>query len=425
MVRTVASSRCNPGHWRERAVVAVAIFFTAAVAPKTFLTIRSLGQDILRQSSPMATWPWRAAPRVALGRRLRPITSKHMATDRAPAYLGMNGVSVMKSWQRANSRQANTAAQALPSWQQSMLRIKDPSKSLAFYQDQMGMRLLDKLDFESMGFSLYFLASIPADEQTPEPGSTEAHSYLWNFPGTTLELTHNYGTENKEGSVYHAGNQPREGNHRDGFGHIAFSVGNVYEFSEALEAKGIGFQKKPNEGRMKGLAFALDPDGYWVELLGRGGSVTPPCLAQTMLRVKDPKKSIEFYTKHFGMKVLTEGNYGDFSLYYLGSSNYKEGCPVLELTHNHGTEDDADFTHFTGNEDGRKGFGHVGFLVDDVYKTCVELQDAGYELQKSPDAGSMKGLAFARDPDGYWVEVIKRGGYDAQATPYFFEESKP
>lgn len=44
-------------------------------------------------------------------------------------------------------------------------------------------------------------------------------------------------------------------------------------------------------------------------------------------------------------------------------------------------------------------------------------------MQKAPDAGSMKGLAFARDPDGYWVEIIKRGGYDAEATPYFFEKS--
>lgn len=33
----------------------------------------------------------------------------------------------------------------------------------------------------------------------------------------------------------------------------------------------------------------------------------------------------------------------------------------------------------------------------------------------------LEGLAFARDPDGYWVEIIKRGGYDADATPYFFE----
>ena len=47
-------------------------------------------------------------------------------------------------------------------------------------------------------------------------------------------------------------------------------------------------RKKPNEGRMKGLAFALDPDGYWVEIL-RGGQKGRHHLAQTMLRVKDKK----------------------------------------------------------------------------------------------------------------------------------------
>ena len=45
-------------------------------------------------------------------------------------------------------------------------------------------------------------------------------------------------------------------------------------------------RKKPDEGRMKGLAFALDPDGYWVELL-KGGPKGRNTLAQTMLRVKE------------------------------------------------------------------------------------------------------------------------------------------
>ena len=48
-------------------------------------------------------------------------------------------------------------------------------------------RLLDKLDFESMSFSLYFLASVPEEETTPEPGTAEAHQYLWTFPRTTLD----------------------------------------------------------------------------------------------------------------------------------------------------------------------------------------------------------------------------------------------
>ena len=51
----------------------------------------------------------------------------------------------------------------------------------------------------------------------------------------------------------------------------------------------------------------------------------------------------------------------------------------------------------------------TGFLVDDVYKFCDGLTDAGVEFKKKPDDGSMKGLAFAIDPDGYWVEIVKRG----------------
>ena len=44
-----------------------------------------------------------------------------------------------------------------PSWQQSMLRIRDPKKSLPFYQDRLGMTLLHSLDFLQWSFSLYFL----------------------------------------------------------------------------------------------------------------------------------------------------------------------------------------------------------------------------------------------------------------------------
>ena len=77
---------------------------------------------------------------------------------------------------------------------------------------------------------------------------------------------------------------------------------------------------------------------------------------------------------------------------------YPRRVPILELTHNHGTEADASFRHATGNEEGRRGFGHLGFLVPDVYATTAALQARGCEFAKLPDAGSMKGLAFAKDP---------------------------
>ena len=52
-----------------------------------------------------------------------------------------------------------------PIWQQTMLRIRDPSKSIAFYKDFFGMTLIDKFDFPQYAFSLYFLATLPASEK--------------------------------------------------------------------------------------------------------------------------------------------------------------------------------------------------------------------------------------------------------------------
>ena len=72
----------------------------------------------------------------------------------------------------------------------------------------------------------------------------------------------------------------------------------VYAVSAELEAKGVAFQKRPDEGRMKGLAFALDPDGYWIEIIKRNEQAqiaNKYTLAQTMFRIKDPVKSLHFY----------------------------------------------------------------------------------------------------------------------------------
>jgi len=317
-----------------------------------------------------------------------------------------------------------------------MLRVRDPVKSVAFYRDHMGMTLVDKISFPEFSFDLYFMQTLPAGEAyAHEPGTDAAHKYLWTTDGVTLELTHNYGTENQADFKYHPGNE--EG---DGFGHVAFNTDDVYAASAKLEEAGIAFKKKPDEGRMKGLAFCYDPDGYWVEIVKRAensGIANYFNLSQTMLRVKDPVKTVAFY-EAFGMTLVRKLVFDTFSLFFL--ANVPKGVtapdpmseeaapftkslfgPVIELTHNHGTEADADFKHFSGNEDGHKGFGHIGFLVDDVNEACADLEAAGYGFKKKPQDGKMKGLAFALDPDGYWVEIVKRGGYDAAATPYTLE----
>lgn len=299
-----------------------------------------------------------------------------------------------------------------------MLRIKDPAKSIAFYRDLLGFTLIDKFDFPQYKFSIYFMTTLPEGETyTLTPGTQAAHDYTWSTEGVLLELTHNHGTEtDPDFQGYHIGNEEK-----DGFGHIAVNCDDVYASSARLEAAGCSFKKKPDEGRMKGLAFVRDPDNYWVELVKRGDEAhfkEEFNFSQTMLRVRDPQKSLAFY-QALGMKVLFEKHFDDFSLYFLGSSTISLDAdlktmfhPVLELTHNHGTEKDDKFQHYNGNEEGRQGFGHIGFLVDDVYEACDAIRPMGYGFRKEPDGGSMKGLAFCYDPDGYSVEIIKRGGIE-------------
>lgn len=77
------------------------------------------------------------------------------------------------------------------------------------------------------------------------------------LPSGIVELTHNHGTESDPNFAgYHSGNKdPR------GFGHIAITVPNVEEACARLEKLGVPFQKKLTDGRMRHIAFALDPDG--------------------------------------------------------------------------------------------------------------------------------------------------------------------
>ncbi|SEF79062.1 lactoylglutathione lyase [Alcanivorax sp. DSM 26293] len=145
---------------------------------------------------------------------------------------------------------------------QTMLRIKDPQVSLDFYTRVLGMRLLRKLDFPTMQFSLYFLAYLDEEEASQVP-QDDAKRLTYTFGREAmLELTHNWGTEKDTDFSYHNGNdQPQ------GFGHIGITVPDVYAAAERFESLGVPFVKKPDDGKMKGLAFIKDPDGYWIEIL--------------------------------------------------------------------------------------------------------------------------------------------------------------
>jgi lactoylglutathione lyase len=142
----------------------------------------------------------------------------------------------------------------------SMLRVKDPQIALDFYTRVMGMRLLRKLDFPEMKFSLYFLyCAVQGDAVPDDAGERTA----WTFSQSgILELTHNWGTESDAAFKYHDGNaQPQ------GFGHICFSVPDLDSAIAWFDANHVAFVKRADQGKMKDVAFIKDPDGYWIEIV--------------------------------------------------------------------------------------------------------------------------------------------------------------
>jgi lactoylglutathione lyase len=121
----------------------------------------------------------------------------------------------------------------------------------------------------------------------------------------------------------------------------------------------------------------------------------------TMLRVGDMQRSIDFYTRIMGMKLLrtTDRPEQKYALAFVGYASNPEQAE-LELTYNYGVD-----TYDMGG-----AYGHVALGVDDIYATCDQIRAKGGNITREP--GPVKGgdtlIAFITDPDGYKIELIQR-----------------
>src|SRR5699024_2010519 len=124
-----------------------------------------------------------------------------------------------------------------------MLRVGDLDRSLAFYTDVLGMRLLRKNDYPEGKFTLAFVG------------------YQEEADGAVLELTHNWETTH-----YDLG---------DGYGHIAIEVDDAYATCDQIRRQGgkVVRDAGPMKHGTTVIAFIEDPDGYKVELIQRKGRV--------------------------------------------------------------------------------------------------------------------------------------------------------
>ena len=123
----------------------------------------------------------------------------------------------------------------------TMVRVTDLEASLKFYRDALGMVEIRRNDYEGGRFTLLFLAA-PNDEGTANENSAPV-----------IELTHNWDPEEYSGGR--------------NFGHLAYSVENIYEACQKLMDHGVTINRPPRDGRM---AFVRSPDNISIELLQEG-----------------------------------------------------------------------------------------------------------------------------------------------------------
>jgi len=130
-----------------------------------------------------------------------------------------------------------------------MVRVKNIEESLDFYCNKLGLKEVRRVENEKGRFTLIFLGAENSDEKTG-----------------LLELTYNWDPEEYTGGR--------------NFGHLAYSVKNIYEVCENLMNNGVTINRPPRDGHM---AFIRSPDGISLEILQEGES----------LPIQEPWKSME------------------------------------------------------------------------------------------------------------------------------------
>ena len=123
----------------------------------------------------------------------------------------------------------------------------------------------------------------------------------------------------------------------------------------------------------------------------------------TMVRVRDVDESLDFYCNKLGLEEVRriENEGGRFTLIFLAAPEDKDAAlanaaPMVELTYNWDPED----------YQGGRNFGHLAYVVDDIYGLCAKLQSAGVTINRPPRDGHM---AFVRSPDGISIELLQKG----------------
>jgi lactoylglutathione lyase len=132
----------------------------------------------------------------------------------------------------------------------------------------------------------------------------------------------------------------------------------------------------------------------------------------TMVRVRDIAASLKFYCDGLGMMEIRriDNDRGRFTLVFLSAPEDEararsEKAPMIELTYNWDEEDYGS----------ARNFGHLAFVVEDIYAICDRLSAMGVTINRPPRDGHM---AFVRSPDLVSIELLQKGNALAPQEPW-------
>ena len=130
----------------------------------------------------------------------------------------------------------------------------------------------------------------------------------------------------------------------------------------------------------------------------------------TMVRVANLEESLDFYCNKLGLKETRriDSEKGRYTNVFLGADENPEAS--VELTYNWDPEE------YTGG----RNFGHLAYLVENIYDLCQKMQDAGVTINRPPRDGRM---AFLKSPDGISIELLQDGDALEPAEPWLSMEN--
>ena len=127
-----------------------------------------------------------------------------------------------------------------------------------------------------------------------------------------------------------------------------------------------------------------------------------PRMIHSMIRVLDEDRSLAFYGAAFDLSIADRIDFSEFSLIYLSNSETEF---ELELTVNKGRTEPYDLGD---------GYGHLAVSVADLEESHARMSEAGLSpgdiVEFAPDGEVVAKFFFIKDPDGYQIEVLERGG---------------